>query len=81
MLLKNTRQIQTGIVGKIILMPVLVLHRMVVFLMESMPKQSISPGKIPSPNTHIHYFGDSSKSVLLLETKYRAILFGKSYLP
>jgi len=57
-LLNNRRQVQTGPTGKTILMPVLVLLRMF-FLMESMPRQSISLGKIPSPDTHIHYFGDS----------------------
>lgn len=45
--------IQAGIAGKKMPMPVLVLHWMV-FLMESMPMQSISLGRIPSSDTHIH---------------------------
>lgn len=50
--------IQAGIAGKKMPMPVLVLHWMV-FLMESMPMQSISLGRIPSSDTHIHWFGES----------------------
>lgn len=45
--------IQAGIAGKKMPMPVLVL-RWMVFLMESMPMQSISLGRIPSSDTHIH---------------------------